>query len=100
MSKFETQIEKAKHEYANAQTKMNELTAKIDVAKSKLDAGQDISIDIENATLDDVHAHTQAMDANIADLILGLDDVTAGFSKDFDSMRSKTGWEHQNLLPY
>ena len=93
MSKFETQIAKAKQEYTEAQTKMNELTAKIDVAKSKLDAGQDISIDIENATLDDVHTHTQAMDANIADLILGLDDVTAGFSKDFDSMRSKTGWE-------
>ena len=94
MSKFETQIAKAQQEYANAQTKMNELTAKIDIAKSKLDAGQDISIDIENASLDDVHAHTQAMDANIADLILGLDDVTAGFSKDFDSMRSKTGWEN------
>ena len=93
MSRFSTQIAKAQQEYANAQTKMNELTAKIDVAKSKLDAGQDISIDIENASLDDVHAHTQAMDANIADLILGLDDVTAGFSKDFDSMRSKTGWE-------
>jgi len=54
---------------------------------------KDISIDIENATLDDVHTHTQAMDANIADLILGLDDVTAGFSNDFDQMRSKTGWE-------
>ena len=93
MSKFETQIAKAKQEFTEAQTKMNELSAKIDVAKSKLDAGQDISIDIENATLDDVHAHTQAMDANIADLILGLDDVTAGFSKDFDSMRNKTGWE-------
>jgi len=93
MSKFETQIANAKQEYAEAQTKMNELSAKIDTAKSKLDAGQDISIDIENATLDDVHAHTQAMDANIADLILGLDDVTSGFSKDFDSMRSKTGWE-------
>lgn len=93
MSKFETQIANAQQEYAKAQTKMNELTAKIDVAKSKLDAGKDISIDIENASLDDVHAHTQAMDANIADLILGLDDVTAGFSKDFDSMRNKTGWE-------
>ncbi|MEP1443424.1 MAG: hypothetical protein ABJK39_10500 [Hyphomicrobiales bacterium] len=93
MSKFESQIANAQKEYAEAQSKMNELTAKIDVAKSKLDAGHDISIDIENATLDDVHAHTQAMDANIADLILGLDDVTAGFSKDFDSMRNKTGWE-------
>jgi len=33
------------------------------------------------------------MDANIADLIVGLDEVTAGFSKDFDEMRDKTGWE-------
>jgi hypothetical protein len=33
------------------------------------------------------------MNANIAELIMGLDDVTAGFSKDFDEMRNKTGWE-------
>jgi len=33
------------------------------------------------------------MNANIADLIMGLDDVTAGFSKDFDEMRNKTGME-------
>ncbi len=33
------------------------------------------------------------MNANIAELIMGLDDVTAAFSKDFDQMRSKTGWE-------
>ncbi len=33
------------------------------------------------------------MNANIAELIMGLDDVTAAFSKDFDQMRDKTGWE-------
>ena len=33
------------------------------------------------------------MNANIAELIMGLDDVTSAFSKDFDDMRSKTGWE-------
>jgi len=33
------------------------------------------------------------MNANIAELIMGLDDVTAAFSKDFDAMRSRTGWE-------
>jgi len=33
------------------------------------------------------------MNANIAELIMGLDDVTAAFSKDFDEMRNKTGWE-------
>jgi len=55
--------------------------------------GTDITLDIENASLEDVHAHADMMNGNIAELILGLDDVTAGFSKDFDSMRSKTGWE-------
>lgn len=50
-------------------------------------------IDIENATLEDVHAHTDVMNANIAELIMGLDDVTSAFSKDFDEMRNKTGWE-------
>jgi hypothetical protein len=43
--------------------------------------------------LEDVHQHTDLMNANIAELIMGLDDVTAGFSKDFDEMRSKTGME-------
>ena len=40
-----------------------------------------------------MHKHTEAMNANIAELIMGLDDVTAGFSKDFEQMRSNTGWE-------
>jgi len=40
-----------------------------------------------------VNKHTDVMNANIAELIMGLDDVTAGFSKDFDEMRSKTGME-------
>jgi hypothetical protein len=40
-----------------------------------------------------VNKHTEVMNANIAELIMGLDDVTAGFSKDFDEMRSKTGME-------
>jgi len=55
--------------------------------------GDDAMIDIENASLEDVHAHTDVMNANIAELIMGLDDVTSGFSKDFDEMRNKTGWE-------
>lgn len=93
MSSFDTQIEQSKKEVAEAQAKIAELTSKIETARTKLDSGTDISIDIENATLDEVHAHTDKMNANIADLILGLDEVTAGFSKDFDAMRSKTGWE-------
>ncbi len=40
-----------------------------------LKTGDDISIDIENASLDDVHKHAEIMNANIAELIMGLDDA-------------------------
>jgi chromosome segregation ATPase len=93
MSTFETQIEKSKAEVAEAQSKIAELSARIDTARMKMSQGTDISLDIENASLDDVHAHSDLMNANIAELIMGLDDVTTGFSKDFDGLRSKTGWE-------
>ncbi len=93
MSDFETQIIKSQDEVAAAQAKIAELSQKIETARDKLKAGSDITIDIENASLDDVHNHSEAMNANIAELIMGLDDVTAGFSKDFDEMRSKSGWE-------
>ncbi len=93
MADFDAQIRDSKEQVATAQAKISELTSRIETARSKMAAGTDVSIDIENATLDDVHAHTEAMNANIADLIMGLDDVTAGFSRDFDEMRNKTGWE-------
>ena len=93
MSDFDAQILESQKQVAEAQSKISELTSRIETARSKLKTGDDISIDIENATLDDVHAHAELMNANIAELIMGLDDVTAGFSKDFDEMRSKTGWE-------
>jgi len=93
MSSFEAQIEKSRKEVAQAQSKITELSGKIETARTKMAQGTDITLDIESASLADVHAHSDMMNANIAELILGLDDVTAGFSKDFDSMRSKTGWE-------
>ena len=93
MADFDAQILESQKQVAETQAKMSELTAKIDQARAKLKTGDDVKIDIENATLADVHKHAEVMNANIAELIMGLDDVTAGFSKDFDEMRSKTGWE-------
>ncbi|MCU9847436.1 hypothetical protein OEZ60_05405 [Defluviimonas sp. WL0024] len=93
MSDFDAQIRESQKQVSEAQAKISELTSRIETARSKLKAGDDVSIDIENATLDDVHKHAEVMNANIAELIMGLDDVTAGFSRDFDEMRSKTGWE-------
>lgn len=89
MAGFEAQIEKTSREIAEAQSKISAVTSRIEAAKGQVET----SLDIENATLADVQAHADAMNANIAELIMGLDDVTAGFSKDFEDLRSKTGWE-------
>ena len=93
MADFDAQIRKSQTEVAQAQSKISELTSRIETARQKMAEGTDIAVDIENASLEDVHAHTELMNANIAELIMGLDDVTAGFQQDFDEMRSKTGWE-------
>ncbi|MBM1220275.1 hypothetical protein JQU17_08495 [Ponticoccus sp. SC2-23] len=93
MADFDSQIRESQQQVAEAQSKISELTSRIEIARQKMAEGSDIAVDIENASLEDVHAHTEVMNANIAELIMGLDDVTAGFSKDFDEMRNKTGWE-------
>lgn len=91
MASFDAQIEESQKQIAEAQARISAVTQAMEGARSKLDQG--LSIDVETATLDDVTRHTDVMNANIAELIMGLDDVTAGFSKDFDEMRSKTGME-------
>lgn len=91
MADFETQIKQSQAQVAEAQAKISAITSRIETARAKLDQGTEL--DVENATLEDVHKHTDLMNANIAELIMGLDDVTAAFSKDFSEMRSKTGME-------
>lgn len=93
MADFDAQIMKSQKQVAETQQKMADLTGRIESAHTKMKTGADITIDIENASLEDVHAHTQAMNENIAELIMGLDDVTAGFSKDFEELRNKSGME-------
>jgi chromosome segregation ATPase len=92
MADFDSMIQKSQAQVTEAQSKISAITSRIEEARTKLAAGE-ASIDVENATLADVHKHTDLMNANIAELIMGLDDVTAGFSRDFDEMRSKTGME-------
>jgi chromosome segregation ATPase len=92
MADFDAQIRKSQAEVAEAQAKIGEITSRIEAARSRLAAGE-VAIDIESATLEDVQRHAEAMNANIAELIMGLDDVTAGFSRDFDEMRNKTAME-------
>ncbi|WP_298298259.1 hypothetical protein [uncultured Litoreibacter sp.] len=93
MADFDAQVRESQAQVEEAQAKISELTSRIETARAKLKSGDDITIDIENASLEDVHAHTELMNGNIAELIMGLDDVTSGFSEDFSAMRDKTGWE-------
>ena len=92
MADFDAQIRESQDQVAKAQAKISAITGRIEEARAKLSAGE-VALDVENATLEDVHKHTDLMNANIAELIMGLDDVTAGFSKDFQDLRSKTGME-------
>ncbi|MDA9865586.1 hypothetical protein N9C96_02810 [bacterium] len=93
MANLDAQVRESQQQVDEAQSKIAELTSKIETARSKIKGGEDAVLDIENATLEDVHAHTEVMNANIAELIMGLDDITSAFSRDFDEMRNKTGWE-------
>ncbi len=94
MANFDTAIREAENEIREAQDKISSMTSRIETARSHIESGDsEFDIDIETATLDDVHAHHETMNANIAELIIGLDEVTAGFSRDFDAMRERTGWE-------
>ncbi|MCB1378950.1 MAG: hypothetical protein KDK89_11365, partial [Alphaproteobacteria bacterium] len=92
MADLNALVKESQAKVAKSQSEIQAMTSRIEAARAKIAAGES-DIDIENATLDDVHKHTDVMNANIAELIMGLDDVTSAFSKDFDEMRNKTGWE-------
>ena len=79
MADFDAQIKASQEQVAAAQTKISNITSRIEAARGTLDQAD--AINVENATLADVKSHTDLMNANIAELIMGLDDVTAGFSR-------------------
>ena len=56
MADFESQVKESQAQVEAAQAKIAELTSRIEVARQKIKTGDDVDIDIENATLDDVHA--------------------------------------------
>ena len=58
MSDFDAQIKITENEYREAQKKINALSANLEAAREKMATGAEIEIDIENASLEDVHAHS------------------------------------------
>ena len=74
MADFDAQIKASQEQVAAAQTKISNITSRIEAARGKLDQAD--AINVESATLADGKTHTDLMNANIAELIMGLDDVT------------------------
>jgi hypothetical protein len=93
MNQFDSAIREAETQVRESRQKLESLSKSFDTVEQAVGSESDIAIDIENATLEDVHAHNEAMSHSIAELIIGLDEVTSGFSRQFDEMRQKNGWE-------
>jgi hypothetical protein len=93
LQKFDAQIERAKSQVADVRAKI-ENTSKVlgKLAHGDIKVG-DPNFDIENANLQDVINQGKVMEANIADLILSLEDVTNTFGSEFNQMQSLTGFE-------
>lgn len=90
---FDTEIEKTRKIVSEMRGKIDQSSVVLDTlakSDSKL-VGQDF--DIENARISDVLNQQKVMEANIADLIIGLEDATNVFGAEFESMKSFSGME-------
>ena len=84
---FDREIETTQRMVDDMRTKIDSSRQLIDtIAESESLTGMDF--DIENARIEDVLEQQRLMESNIADLIIGLEDVTNAFGAEFDSMQT------------
>lgn len=93
LQSFDSEIEKTRSMVNDVRGKMEQSSVVLDqFAKADTRLG-DVNFDIENARIEDVIKQQKVMEANIADLIIGLEDATNVFGAEFESMKSYTGYE-------
>lgn len=93
LQSFDSEIEKTRSMVNDVRGKMEQSSVVLDqFAKADTKLG-DVNFDIENARIEDVIKQQKVMEANIADLIIGLEDATNVFGAEFESMKSYTGYE-------
>lgn len=93
LQSFDSEIEKTRQIVSDMRGKIEQSGVVLDTlakSDSKL-TGQ--NFDIENARISDVLNQQKVMEANIADLIIGLEDATNVFGAEFESMKSFSGME-------
>lgn len=93
LQSFDTEIEKTRSIVTDMRGKMEQSSTVLDqFAKADTKLG-DVNFDIENARIQDVINQQKVMEANIADLIIGLEDATNVFGSEFESMKNYSGYE-------
>ena len=93
LQKFDDEIRQTRAAAEDMRGKIEQSGALLErLAKSDQKIGE-ADFDIENARIEDVIRQQTTMEANIADLIIGLEDATNVFGAEFESMKSFTAWE-------
>ena len=93
LQNFDAEIEKTRKHVEEMQSKIKESGVVLEkFAETDAKIGE-AEFDIENARIEDVLRQQNVMEANIADLIIGLEDATNVFGSEFESMKNYTGWE-------
>ena len=86
LQNFDSEIAKTKQVVEEMRSKIEQSGVVLDqIAKADVTIGA-ADFDIENARIDDVLKQQKVMEANIADLIIGLEDATNVFGAEFESM--------------
>ncbi len=93
LQNFDAEIEKTRKVVEEMRSKIEQSSDVLEkFAKSDKKIG-DVDFDIENARIEDVLKQQNVMEANIADLIIGLEDATNVFGAEFETMKSYSTWE-------
>lgn len=93
LQNFDAEITKARDSVTEMAKKIDQSGTVLEtIAKADKKIGS-ADFDIENARIEDVLRQQKVMEADIADLIIGLEDATNIFGSEFESMKSFSAWE-------
>jgi hypothetical protein len=94
LHKFDAEIARTREVVEDVRSKIEQSGTVLEkLAQADQKIGE-TDFDIENARIEDVVRQQKTMEANIADLIIGLEDATNVFGAEFESMKSYSGWEN------
>ncbi len=93
LQNFDAEIEKTRGVVEDMRTRLAETGNVLDRFATVDASIGEADFDIENARIENVLSQQKVMEANIADLIIGLEDATNVFGAEFESMKSYSGWE-------